>query len=183
MDKCWSPKVSVIEGFHCSSQSAVQGGARLKQGGANAPPCPSPLNETLQMFKTFTRTQALLSYVAWVQGHIEISLQEEEWCCDQRFVVWWAVEMYGDALMEFLVFPRALCSSQGPVYLGRYRKQLTYNNIVSLCPTFSWNLSVFTVIYTMSCFYTGVIKSSSEHHLVILSLLCSGFLQRNCFTE
>ena len=40
--------------------------------------------------------------------------------------------MYGDALMEFLVFPRALCSSQGPVYLGRYRKQLTYNNIVSL---------------------------------------------------
>ena len=66
----------------------------------------------------------------------------------------WTVEMYGDALKEFLVPPRALYSSQRPVYLGSYRKQRYFcnshvSNIQLKQHTFGHNnITVFTIVYT-----------------------------------
>ena len=58
-------------------------------------------------------------------GTCFLNTPKREMFLDQRFVVLVArtVKMCGDADF-FFVFPRALQSSQGPVYLGSCRKQL-----------------------------------------------------------
>ena len=82
------------------------------------PPDPSA-NNTVNTYQQTTWTMCCLFPQLYHWAWCLSTLQEVEYCCTYvtRGLNECTVKMYGDAIKEFLVFPRALYSSQGDQYI------------------------------------------------------------------